>query len=107
MAVSHFAFDTTQFVTSSSQQLQFHIRTFATTFGDLRQDGINNFDTSLLKQFAVREKSYFELRFEAFNVVNHPTFAAPNTTETNASFGLITAQANRPRQIQVGARFVF
>jgi hypothetical protein len=101
------AFDTTQFVTSSSQQLQFHIRTFATTFGDLRLDGINNFDASLLKQFAIREKSYFELRFEAFNVVNHPTFAAPNTTETNASFGLITAQANRPRQIQLGARFVF
>ena len=35
------------------------------------------------------------------------TFSAPNVQATNASFGLITAQANRPRTIQVGARFVF
>jgi hypothetical protein len=101
------AFDTTQFVTASSQQLQFHIRTFSTTFGDLRQDGINNFDTSLLKRFAIKETAYLEARFEAFNVFNHPTFAAPNTTVANASFGLITAQSNRPRQIQLGVRFVF
>ena len=40
-------------------------------------------------------------------VVNHPTFAVPNTTAANSSFGLITAQANLPRQIQLGARFVF
>jgi hypothetical protein len=43
----------------------------------------------------------------AFNVLNHPTSAAPNTTATNSSFGLITSQANLPRQLQFGARFVF
>jgi hypothetical protein len=101
------AFNTSAFATTSTQLFQYHIRTFSTTFSDLRQDGINNFDTSLLKRFDVTEKIYFQIRFEAFNVINHPTFAAPNTTANNASFGQILTQANRPRQIQLGARFVF
>jgi hypothetical protein len=40
-------------------------------------------------------------------VLNMPTFASPNTTVTNSSFGLITSQANRPRQVQIGARVAF
>jgi len=44
---------------------------------------------------------------EAFNVLNHPTFGAPNTQVTSANFGLITTQANRARQLQIGLRFVF
>jgi hypothetical protein len=101
------AFNTTDFVTASASQLQYHIRTFSTTFPNLRQDGINNFDTSLLKRFNITERMYFQLRLEAFNVINHPTFAAPNAQATSASFGLITSQANRPRTLQIGARFVF
>jgi hypothetical protein len=101
------AFNISDFDTNSATQLQYHIRTFSTTFPNLRQDGINNFDTSLLKRFDVNEHTYFQLRLEAFNVINHPTFGAPNTTVTNASFGIINSQANRPRTLQIGARFVF
>jgi hypothetical protein len=100
-------FNTAVFDTIGTDQLQYHIRTFSTTFPNLRQDGINNFDSSLLKRFNFTEKMYFQLRLEVFNVINHPTFAAPNTTATNASFGVITTQANRPRTLQLGARFVF
>ena len=32
---------------------------------------------------------------------------ALNTTETSSSFGQITTQLNRPRQIQLGGRLVF
>jgi hypothetical protein len=42
-----------------------------------------------------------------FNTLNHPTFAAPNTQQTNSAFGTITATANRPRFVQLVARFVF
>jgi hypothetical protein len=101
------AFNTVAFDTKSADQFQFHIRTFSTTYGNLRQDGINNLDASLLKNFSFTERTYLQLRLETFNLFNHPAFAAPNTTATNASFGMITTQANLPRQIQIGARFVF
>jgi len=105
--VNGVAFNTADFDTKSTEQLQFHVRTFSTTFDNLRADGINNFDASLLKNFNFTEQRYFQLRFESFNILNHPTFSAPNTTVTSASFGLITAQANLPRQIQLGARLVW
>ncbi|HEV2687326.1 MAG TPA: TonB-dependent receptor, partial [Bryobacteraceae bacterium] len=101
------AFNTAAFLTGSTQVFQFHIRTFPTTFGNLRQDGINNLDASLLKEFNVTERAYFQLRAEAFNTLNHPQFGSPNMTANNSAFGQITTQANRPRQLQLGARFVF
>ena len=58
------AFDTSLFDTRAADQFQYRIRTFSTTYGDLRQDGINNFDTSLLKRFAITETAYLQLRFE-------------------------------------------
>ena len=101
------AFDISRFVTASAQQFQFHLRTFPTTFSALRQDAQNNLDASVIKRFDVTERTYFQFRFEAFNVLNHAVFGAPNLTATNAQFGIINSQANRARQIQVGARFVF
>jgi hypothetical protein len=101
------AFNTSAFDTKAADQFQFHIRTFSTTFGNLRQDGINEWSPSLTKRFAITERAHLQLRFEAYNVLNRAAFAAPNTTATNTAFGTITAQANRPRTIQVGARFVF
>ena len=101
------AFNTGAFLTSSTQVFQYHIRTFSTTFPEFRSDGINNLDASVLKQFNVSERAYFQLRGEVFNTLNHPTFASPNMTANNSGFGTITQQANRPRQLQLGARFVF
>jgi hypothetical protein len=101
------AFDTSHFATVSGQQFSFHLRTLPTTFGNIRQDGINNFDASVIKRFIITERTYFQFRMEAFNILNHPTFQAPSTQVTSANFGLITAQANRPRQLQIGLRFVF
>jgi hypothetical protein len=101
------AFNTSAFATASKDQFQFHVRTFPSTFSSLRSDAINNFDASILKNFMTGGSSYLQVRFEAFNVLNHTTFSAPNVTPTSASFGLITAQANIPRSVQLGLRFVF
>jgi hypothetical protein len=100
------AFNTAAFDIKSADQFQYHIRTFATTYGNLRAQGINNLDASLLKNFSFTERTYLQIRFETFNTVNHPVFSAPSTTVTS-NFGVITAQANLPRQIQFGARLVF
>jgi Carboxypeptidase regulatory-like domain len=101
------AFNTSAFDTASADQFEYHIRTFPSTLSSVRADGINEWETSLTKRFIIRESMYFELRGEAYNVLNHPTFAAPNLVATNKAFGTITSQANRPRTIQLGARFVF
>ncbi len=101
------SFDTSQFNTNSSQQLSDNIRYFGSSFGNLSQDGLNNLDASLLKNFNFTERIYLQIRFEAFNSLNHPAFGAPNLTPTNKDFGLITTQSNLPRNIQIGARLVW
>ncbi len=109
------AFNVGAFDTNSADQFQYHVRTFSTTFPNLRQDAINEWDVSILKRFLFTESRYFELRGEAYNVVNHPVFGAPGQTSsqgpvvaaTNTSFGFITFQDNRSRSLQLGARFVF
>jgi hypothetical protein len=87
-----------------------HYRTLPQTLSWVRSDGFNNLDASLLKNFAFTEKSYLQLRFETFNTLNHPVFAAPNVSSpTSANFGYITSVISNstPRQIQLGARIVF
>ena len=101
------AFDTSRFDTRSTAALQYHIRTFSTAFPDLRADGINEVSTSMLKKFSLGEKRYFQVRCELFNSINHATFAAPNTQQSNSAFGTITAMGNRPRYVQIVARLVF
>jgi len=102
------AFNTGAFDTKSADAFNYHLRTFPTMISAYRQDGINQWDPSLHKRFEFTEKAYFQLRFEMFNVLNHPVFPTPNTTASNALFGTISgAQANRPRSIQLGARLVF
>ena len=101
------AFNTADFITASANTFQYHIRTFSTMFSNLRADGVNQWDPSLSKRFLFTEKTSLQLRLEAYNVLNHPVFAAPSTTATNSAFGTITASANRFRTLQLGARLVF
>lgn len=87
-----------------------HYRTLPQTLSWVRQDGYNNLDASVLKDFHFTESSYFQLRFETFNTLNHPIFAAPNISSATASnFGYITATTSNslPRQFQIGGRLVF
>ncbi len=91
-------------------QYSFHYRTLPQTLSWVRQDGYNNLDASLLKNFNFTEKAYFQLRFETFNTLNHPIFAAPNVSNAAASnFGYITSTTSNslPRQVQIGGRIVF
>ena len=101
------ACDGSQFINNASYYN--HYRTFPQTLSWVRGDGFNNLDASMLKNFHFTEKTYLQLRFESFNTLNHPVFAAPNISPTSSNFGYITATASNslPRQIQLGARFVF
>jgi hypothetical protein len=48
----------------------------------------------------------FELRAEAFNVINHPVFNNPTSTFSSANFGKILSAGN-PRIMQFAAKYVF
>jgi len=52
--------------------------------------GINNWDLSLQKSFAIKERVHLELRGDAFNVFNHTQFSGVNSTITYASFTNLT-----------------
>ncbi len=106
-AVDGFAFNRSAFDTVAADAFNYHLRTFPTTFNNLRADGINQLDASLAKRFSLGEQRRFELRFEANNLPNHPIFAAPNTTANSSGFGQITATANRFRTIQLVGRLYF
>ena len=101
------AFDTSRFITDSRQQLASHLRTFPSRFGNLRQDGTNNVDMSLLKDTAIRERVKIQFRTDFFNALNHPEFGTPNTAPANSSFGRITAQYNLPRTVQMALKLVW
>ncbi|MCU1328125.1 MAG: carboxypeptidase regulatory-like protein [Bryobacterales bacterium] len=87
-----------------SQAPQFTFGNVSRTIG-LRGPGTVSWDLSVFKSFQVPEGIKAQFRAEALNVTNTPQFYGPNTTFTNASFGLITSQANYPRLIQLGVRF--
>jgi hypothetical protein len=86
----------------------------AFTFGDgpatepnVRTDSVRNIDLSLFKEFPFREHVTAQFRAEAFNFFNTPRFSGPGTVLGNAGFGVVSSQANSPRQIQLALRVLF
>jgi hypothetical protein len=67
-----------------------------------------NWDISLFKTVTVKERFKAELRAEALNAFNTPFFAPPPTNMIYAgTFGHIDYQANLPRNLQLGLRFLW
>ncbi len=86
----------------------------AGTYGDMARDmlygpGLWDLDFALDKNFRFGERFTFQLRGEAFNVFNHPSFGQPGATFGSSTFGNITslAGANPTRVIQVMGRLTF
>ena len=64
-----------------------------------------NENISMAKSFVIHESKRIDFRWEAFNMLNRTAFALPSTNLNSASFGLVTSQANNPRQMQVALKF--
>jgi hypothetical protein len=80
-------------------------------FGDAgrniaRAPAYTNLDVSLVRNFPFADTARFQLRLEAFNVLNHPNFGLPVSDLNNANFGRIFSAAP-PRLIQFGFKIVF
>ncbi len=74
--------------------------------GILRGPGTAVWDFSAYKSFRFSEQYSAQFRMEAFNFTNTPQFNFPNTQVGNNNFGIISG-AGRPRQIQIGLKFLF
>ena len=74
---------------------------------DIRNDGVRNFDLSIFKEFRVAERVNVQFRTEMLNAFNTPRFGSPNTTVTAGAFGVISSQANAPRQVQFGLKILW
>ena len=63
---------------------------------------------SLAKTVGFSEgKREIDLRLEGYNVLNRVKFGSPNTNANNANFGLVTSQANTPRQLQLALKLIW
>ncbi|HZP07012.1 MAG TPA: carboxypeptidase regulatory-like domain-containing protein [Terracidiphilus sp.] len=73
----------------------------------LRAGNLVEVDMTLLKEIKFRESRNLELRFEGFNVLNHPSFAAPTTTINTGSGGQVSSTINSSRILQASAKVFF
>jgi hypothetical protein len=73
----------------------------------LRADGLKQVDFTVIKIFPFTESKQLQFRAEMFNILNHPTFAAPATAINNSSAGQVSSTLNAARIIQLALKFRF
>lgn len=70
-------------------------------FDNLRSYGMKNWDFALTKKWNLPKGFSFDLKGEAFNVLNQTNFGPPNANIQSPSFGKITTISGTPRNGQV------
>ena len=82
------------------------------TFGNAGHDSLRpppyvDVDTAVNRTINLHENLKFDMRFEAFNVLNHPSFNAPSATlSSTTTFGQITT-STAPRLLQAALKLTF
>src|SRR5262249_36603060 len=66
-----------------------------------------NLDSTLTKEFPIKERYRIEFRFEAYNLTNSFVPSNPNLTVTSSVFGRSVDQQNRGREMQYSLRLQF
>ena len=82
------------------------------SFGNVGKDVLHNepfynMDFSLVKNVPLGETRAIQLRFEGFNVFNFQILGTPGATIGQATAGVISTIASTPRQLQIGAKFMW
>jgi hypothetical protein len=100
-------FNTSGFETNASRQLSYNYRTFPSRLNNVRGDGVNSWDLSVLKNMRIQERFNLQFRGEFLNAFNHVNFAPPNASPTSTAFGQVTSQMGYPRRIQLMLKVMF
>jgi len=84
----------------------------AGTYGNISKNAFRGtpslqFDSQVSRIFPIHERYNLDLRLEAFNLLNHPNFGAPNASVASTSFGQISSQSNAARVFQGAIKFSF
>jgi hypothetical protein len=84
-------------------------KTTNTVYSGIRLPRVQQFDTSLSKNFKIVERLGLQIRVDAFNVLNHPLWSeGPDNNFNDSTFGTIergpSGQSNLPRQVQLSAK---
>ncbi len=81
----------------------------APSYSGLRAGPFMTEDLSIMKKTKITETTFFELRFEFFNLLNRGRYGLANMNLDDGNFGIVTRNADifQPRRIQVGGRLVF
>jgi hypothetical protein len=79
------------------------------TIPNVMSDGMFDLDFSLYKTFLITERFKLNLKGEAYNLTNTPTFDVPGRDVTSQTFGVVSATAlnPRPRAVQLSMRLTF
>ncbi len=90
------------------QDFAANVQTFPTRWGDVRASRVNEANAGLYKNLSFTETKRLQLRFDVFNLFNHPRFGAPDTNPGDATFGRVTgSQQNQARTVELGAKLSF
>ena len=73
----------------------------------LRGPHVNVFDAALMRDFAIRERTSLQARWEVFNVANTAIFGQPNNNLSSGAVGSVTTLASDPRIMQFALRLSF
>jgi hypothetical protein len=79
------------------------------TIPNISSDGMFDLDFALYKSFFITERFRLNLKCEAYNLTNTPTFDVPGRDVTSQTFGVVSATAlvPRPRAVQLSLRLTF
>jgi hypothetical protein len=95
-------------VNAFSQPAAFSFGNAPPVLPNVRTFGLFNEDFSVLKDFRIVESHRIQFRAEFFDIFNRVVFGAPLANlNAPATFGRITGQANSPRNIQLGLKYIF
>ena len=72
--------------------------------GDVRRPWNLTENISVAKTISVTEGVRLDVRFESFNIFNRVVWGEPEQNFNSNNFGLVTTQANTPRQMQFGLK---